>query len=209
MLQLTQQHTVRHELDTCSARDVRLVPDLIADNVAEWNVQLVCDTFRHRVRSNTTRLRASNHHMPRTSRTFGACITAALPVACLEQELRDLRCLSGSSLADDDDNVVVCNRFHHTLLLGADRQLHARLLHFGPPLHLDPDSAIALSLRRRLRHGGIPSCCLRRCNSSLSSRSSFLPRAPISQRALVFDLDVCVRLGQCLLVSLCITSQRR
>ena len=69
MLQFAKKHAIGHEFNAGTSGNIGLVPYLITNDVTERHVELVRDTLRHRVRGDTTRLRAANHHMSRLAWT--------------------------------------------------------------------------------------------------------------------------------------------
>jgi hypothetical protein len=90
---LSQEEAVRHVLDLGLGTGAVLEADRVANLFAEPATNLFGDALGDRRRRDTTRLRAAN--------------LAAVGKALLGQELRHLRRLARSRLADDDQDIVL------------------------------------------------------------------------------------------------------
>ena len=90
---LSLEHTVRHVLDLCLWTRTVLETDRVPDFLPKTASNLLRDTLRDGHGSDTTRL--------------GAAYPALVRVACLGEVLDHLRGLAGTSVADDNEHLML------------------------------------------------------------------------------------------------------
>ena len=115
LLNLPQKHSISHEFHFCILSHIALVPDLIR-YLGGGQVELMRHPVSHCSGRHPTRLGHPNH-------------SALTGITGFEEELRQLRCLSTTSLAREDSHLVLPDRLHDDLLLADNGQASSGFLH--------------------------------------------------------------------------------